>query len=120
MKGDRASGSNTFPLVFGKVPAILLALLLIAFALAVAIKNADPLASSATIVSLPFFIFTAIRRLDRDILRSIRYPIFILNFFTMAVYPWLFIPVFFVFYVSKYYYWHRFDLHYPTFLVDND
>ena len=29
------------------------------------------------------------------------------------------IPVVIVYYCSKYYYWHRFDIHYPTFLVDS-
>jgi hypothetical protein len=53
-------------------------------------------------------------------LRAIRYPIFILNFFVLSVYPWLFVPLVLTYYVSKYYYWHRFNLHYPTFLVEHD
>jgi hypothetical protein len=43
-----------------------------------------------------------------------------LNFFTLSIYPWLFVPLLVTFYLSKYYYWHRFDLHYPTFLIDHD
>jgi hypothetical protein len=58
--------------------------------------------------------------MDKDILRAIRYPIFILNFFALSVYPWLFVPLVLTYYVSKYYYWHRFNLHYPTFLVEHD
>ena len=31
----------------------------------------------------------------------------------------IFFAIFFIFYFSKYYYWHRFKIHYPTLLVDN-
>ena len=120
MKGDAETGDKTFPVVFGKTPTMILSLILICAAFIVALNQGDPLASTATLVSIPFFLFTAIRRKDRDVLRSIRYPIFILNFFTLSVYPWLFLPLAITYYLSKYYYWHRFDLHYPTFLVDHD
>ena len=39
---------------------------------------------------------------------------------SLSYYPWLVVPLLCTYYLSKYYYWHRFDLHYPTFLVDND
>ena len=120
MKGDAESRDQTFPLVFGKTSTILLSLLLICGAFIFALYVADPRASTAILVSLPFFIFAAIRQLDKDVLRAIRYPIFILNFFALSVYPWLFVPLIITFYLSKYYYWHRFNLYYPTFLVDND
>ena len=80
----------------------------------------DPLAATATLVSLPFFIFAILRRLNKDVIRAIRYPIFIYNFFVLSYYPLLGIPLIIIYYFSKYYYWHRFDLHYPTFLVEND
>jgi 4-hydroxybenzoate polyprenyltransferase len=120
MKGDAEMGDQTFPIVFGKTPTMILSLLLICAAFIFALKQPDPLASTAALVSIPFFLFTAIRRMEKDVLRAIRYPIFILNFFTLSVYPWLFVPLVVTYYLSKYYYWHRFDLHYPTFLVEND
>ena len=61
-----------------------------------------------------------IRRMKKDVLRAIRYPIFILNFFAFTIYPLLFVPLMITYCLSKYYYWHRFELHYPTFLVDYD
>jgi len=120
MKGDTESGDRTFPIVYGKIPTLLLSLILICAAFIFALYYGDPLASTAILVSIPFFIISVLRRLEKDVLRAIRYPIFILNFFTLSVYPWLFVPLMITFYLSKYYYWHRFDLHYPTFLVDND
>ncbi|MBC8257270.1 MAG: UbiA family prenyltransferase [Candidatus Marinimicrobia bacterium] len=120
MKGDSTSGDKTFPIVFGKTLTLLISLTFVIIAFTIALENNDPLASTATIVSIPFFIFAFIRRMDKDILRAIRYPIFILNFFVLSVYPLLFIPLAVTYYVSKYYYWHRFNLHYPTFLVEHD
>ncbi len=119
MKSDDAD-VRTFPILFGFSTSILISLSMVSIALYVSMKQADPLASTATLVSLPFFIFAVVRRLNKDILRAIRYPIFILNFFALPYYPWLVVPLFCTYYLSKYYYWHRFDLHYPTFLVDND
>ena len=120
VKGDIEAGDKTFPIVYGKGLTIILSFLLISVAFVFGLVCGDPLVSTASIVSLPFFLFTALRRSEKDVLRSIRYPIFILNFFALAIYPWLFIPLIITFYLSKYYYWHRFNLHYPTFLVDHD
>jgi hypothetical protein len=102
------------------MPILLLALIFFCVAFVFSLHHGDPLASTASLVSIPFFVFSVIRRFKQDVLRAIRYPIFILNFFTLSIYPMLFIPIAITFYLSKYYYWHRFDLHYPTFLVDHD
>jgi hypothetical protein len=80
----------------------------------------DPLASITLITSAPFFLYALIRSMKRDFKRAFIYPLFIINFFCMTIFPFLFIPCFFVFYLSKYYNWHRFDIHFPTFLVEND
>jgi hypothetical protein len=114
------SDMRTIPIMFGFSASIMISLLMVSIALYVSLQHADPLASTATLVSLPFFIFAAVRQMNKDILRAIRYPIFILNFFTLPYYPLLVVPLFCTYYLSKYYYWHRFDLHYPTFLVDHD
>ena len=118
--GDTESGNRIFPVMFGKISTLILSLIFICVAFVFALQHGDPLASTAALVSIPFFVFTVIRRFEKDVLRAIRYPIFILNFFTLSIYPWLFVPLVITFYLSKYYYWHRFDLHYPTFLVDHD
>ena len=120
MKKKTGSEDKTFPVLYGKISILLLSLIIICVAFVFAVYHRDPLASTSVLVSIPFFVFAVIRRFEKDILRAIRYPIFILNFFTLSIYPWLFVPLFITYYLSKYYYWHRFDLHYPTLLVDND
>lgn len=80
----------------------------------------EPLLAICTLSSMPFYIFALFRNMDKDILRTVKYPIFIFNFFIATIFPFLAIAVIIVFYISKYYFWHRFDIHYPTFLVEND
>ena len=120
IKGDVSEGANTFSVKFGRRVTSILATFIVMIAFYLSYQNSDPIASTASLSSIPFFIFALIRDLDKDILRAIRYPIFLLNFFAFVVYPWLFISVLIIYYFSKYYYWHRFNLHYPTFLVEND
>ena len=120
IKGDTSESANMFSVVFGRRTTSIIATLIVILAFYLSYENSDPIASTASLSSIPFFMFALFRNLDKDILRAIRYPIFLLNFFVFAVYPWLFVSVFIIYYISKYYYWHRFDLHYPTFLVEND
>ena len=119
-RGGNDSDVKIIPTVFEHTTSLLIILLMVSLAVYFSLKLADPLSSTATLVSLPFFIVAAFRRLNKDIVRAIRYPIFILNFFSLTYYPLLIVPLLCTYYLSKYYYWHRFDLHYPTFLVDND
>ena len=113
-------GTPKIPFVLENSMSLMLSLFMVSVAFYISLKIIDPIASTAILVSLPFFIFAAFRRLNKDILRAIRYPIFIVNFFALPFYPWLVVPLLYTYYLSKYYYWHRFNLHYPTFLVDND
>lgn len=119
MKGDGESKVKTFPIAYGKITTIIISVLFIIPAQYISLMNEDPLASTSIIVSMPFYAFALFRQLDKDIIRAIRYPIFTLNFFVMGIYPWLFIPVTVVFYLSKYYYWHRFNIHYPTLIIED-
>ena len=96
----------------------IIALLLILIALIIALILKDPLASTAIATSIFFFIYSFIRSKKKDFLRAIRYTIAIFNFFIITVYPLLFFTLVILFYLSKYYYWHRCNIHYPTFLVD--
>ncbi|MBI44615.1 MAG: hypothetical protein CMG66_00415 [Candidatus Marinimicrobia bacterium] len=80
----------------------------------------NPFLSISSICSLPFLLYALFRNLNKDLSRSVKYPLFVFNFFISTIYPYMFIPLILIFYISKYYYWHRFDIHFPTFLVEND
>ena len=119
IKGDKIDDIQTFALFYGEKTTVSISLIANILAFLIAFNSNDPLASVVLIVSFPFFIYALLRGMKKDILRAIRYPISIINLFAMTIYPYLFIPVFIIFYLSKYYYWHRFNLHYPTMLVDD-
>ena len=84
------------------------------------IINHDPLLSIVVITSITFYFYSFLRSEYKDLIRSFTYPLAIFNLFLMTIFPYLFIFHFILFYISKYYNWHRFDIHHPTFLVDND
>ena len=118
--GDEKFGKKSFSIIFGRMTTNIVAFILVLISFCLGIYLNDPLLSISTICSIPFFLYAIIRNKDKDVLRAIRYPIFILNFFASTIYPYLFLITLIIFYLSKYYYWHRFNLHYPTFLVNND
>ena len=99
---------------------ILVCLLILVLCLFLGIVNDDPLLSIIISTSIGFYFYSFIRSEQKDFIRSFIYPLAIFNFFLMTIFPYLFIFHFIIFYTCKYYNWHRFDIHYPTFLVEND
>ena len=97
-----------------------ISLLLLLIVLVTALKINEPLLAICSACSIPFLYFYFFRNLNKDLKRTFIYPLFIFNFFISTIYPYLGISLIFIFYISKYYYWHRFDKNYPTFLVKND
>tara|TARA_Y100001968_G_scaffold116093_2_gene105453 strand:+ start:4199 stop:5173 length:975 start_codon:yes stop_codon:yes gene_type:complete len=118
IKGDLKIGKKTFPIKFGERFTIFFAMMAVLIAFLMGIGNNDPVISTASLVSLPFYIFNLFSLKLNNVLRTIRFSVFNLGFFLMSVYPYLFLINFINFYLIKYYYWHRFDIHYPSFLID--
>ena len=86
----------------------------------IAYYNNDPLGTTSLSVSFPFYLFLVLRGMERDLIRAIRYPLFLLIFFIFTIYPLLMIPMVIIYYLSKYYYWHRFDIHFPAVAINDD
>jgi hypothetical protein len=80
----------------------------------------DPIASTASITIFPFLIMILIRNSHIDLLRAIRYSLLILAVFLFSTYPQFIWFSFGIYFLSKYYYWHRFDFHYPKIVLEND
>ena len=118
--GDTVTNKNTLTVVLGDRMTILFATILCISSFLIALFIKEPLCSTASLTSIPFFLFAVFRGEDKDVMRAIRYPILLLNFYVLTIYPLLFFPIMSFYYISKYYYWHRFSIHYPTLLVDND
>lgn len=80
----------------------------------------DPISSTASITILPFLIMVLIRNSHIDLLRAIRYSLLILAVFIFSTYPQFIWTSIGIYILSKYYYWHRFDFHYPKLVLEND
>ena len=120
IEGDKETNKKTFTVMYGVRNTVILSTFMCVFSLLLGLYLWEPLSSTAALSALPFFLFATFRGQNKDIIRSIRYPILLLNFYVLTIYPLLIFPVFISYYLTKYYYWHRFSIHYPTLLVDND
>ena len=81
----------------------------------------DPVVSHYSLIILPFYIYGFFRGFPKDSIRSFIYPIMVINILlSWTLFPYLFLFVFIVFYISKYYYWHRFDIHFPKFVIEEN
>ena len=79
----------------------------------------DPITSHFSIITIPFLIYAFIRAENKDYIRLFTYAILVLNILlSWTLFPFLFVAQFFIFYLSKYYYWHRFNIHFPKFVID--
>ena len=78
----------------------------------------DPVLTVASIVSLPFYIYGIVRKTENDLVRMLRYSVFLFSFFPLTFYPLLSIAFIFNFYFCKYYFWHRYKIHFPAFAID--
>jgi len=118
--GDKLIDKRTFSLEYGNSRSILISAVLVLAVIVISlwIGPTDTLIAHASVCSFPFFIYALFRGLEKDIVRAIRYPVFLLNFFTSIYFPYLSLAVVLVYFISKYYYWHRFDLHYPALAMD--
>ena len=119
-EGDEAIDKKTLTVAFGTKNTVILATILCFLSFLIGLYIDEPLSSTASLTSIPFFLFAMFRGKAKDILRAIRYPIFLLNFYVLTIYPLLIFPLLLFYYISKYYYWHRLSLHYPTLLVEDD
>ncbi|MAA51233.1 MAG: hypothetical protein CMG76_01715 [Candidatus Marinimicrobia bacterium] len=119
-EGDRKSNRITIPQNIGIRFTSIIAFLMCLFSFFIGLLLEEPLSVVCSISSIPFFLYLIFRGKEKDVIRSIRYPILLINFYLFMIFPLLFYPIVITYYISKYYYWHRFSLHYPTLLVDND
>jgi len=81
----------------------------------------DPITSHFSIITIPFLCYAFFRSSKRDFVRSYNYPIMIMNvLLSWTLFPFLFLAQFIVYYISKYYYWHRFNVHFPKFVIEQN
>jgi len=80
----------------------------------------DPILSHFSIITIPFLFYAFFRSQKKDFIRSFTYPIMVINILlSWTIFPLLLIFQLVIYYISKYYFWHRFKIHFPTFLVED-
>ena len=81
----------------------------------------DPILTHFSIIVIPFLFYSFFRLKNKDFIRSYSYPIMIMNILiSWTLYPILLIIQLFIYYFSKYYYWHRFNIHFPKFVIEEN
>ena len=105
---------------FNKRHMIYLALILFILSFLIGMKFLDPLLSTLSLSCVPFILYACLRGMEKDFTRVITYSVLFLNLYIFTIHPFLFFPSLIVYYLSKYYYWHRFDLHYPSLIIGDD
>ena len=115
-EGDRLSNRCTIPQNIGVRFTSIIAFLMCFLSFLIGLYIEEPLSVVCSISSVPFFLFLIFRGKEKDIVRAVHYPILLVNFYIFMIFPLLLYPVVITFYLSKYYYWHRFSLHYQLYL----
>ncbi len=113
---------NNFNIINDNKRKISLASILMLFIIfIISFSNNNPALSHFSLISIPFFIYSFLRGEDKDFIRSYTYPILVANvLISWTLYPLLLIFQILMYYLSKYYYWHRFNVHYPKFVIDEN
>jgi len=113
---------NNFNIINDNKRKISLACILMLFIIfIISFSNNNPALSHFSLISIPFFIYSFLRGEDKDFIRSYTYPILVANvLISWTLYPLLLIFQILMYYLSKYYYWHRFNVHYPKFVIDEN
>tara|TARA_B100001142_G_scaffold327183_1_gene384229 strand:- start:3603 stop:4070 length:468 start_codon:yes stop_codon:yes gene_type:complete len=102
-----------------KIAFLSLAMMIILFF--ISFNNHDPILTHFSLIVIPFLAYSFFRSKNRDFIRSYGYPIMIMNILlSWTLFPFLLIFQLIIYYLSKYYYWHRFDIHFPKFVIEEN
>ena len=83
-------------------------------------RMGDPVISTASIITIPFFAVALVVTRAEHIIRAFKYPIMILAFFVSVRYPWLCVAMFLNFNVIRLYNYFRHGVISPTLKVSYD
>ncbi len=115
VKGDRVAGKKTLAVVHGTKKVILWASLLYAIGLIITIAVVDYQALLFYLLSLPFFVKSIATRQVPDAIRTTKFGIL---FFALSIclrWPYYLGLMVAGFFITKWYFKHRFDFEYPNF-----
>ncbi len=116
MEGDRNDGASTTAVKFGDSTSLFIGVVMLLFALISAILLSDLLIIVTSVISLPLLIKALVSKQRKFITLYMRGGSYVLIFLVGILFPWYFLILLFIFFISKYYYKYRFDINYPELL----
>ena len=114
IKGDRETGKNTFAVQYGVRLTVVWALIIEIVTVGLAYYFQEWIVFYPGLVMIPFFIYALSKKHVSDVLRATKFSVFSMAITVCVVFPWFLIPVFIVFFGSKWYYKKRFGFDYPN------
>jgi len=114
-EGDEKTGKITFGVRYGIKRTVVLALAVEICAVGLALLFRDWLLFFPGLVVLPLFVLSAVKRTLAEVIRATKFSVLALAVAVCVVFPLYLLPVFIVFFLSKWYYGKRFDFNYPSF-----
>jgi len=114
MEGDRKTGKTTLAVRWGKEKVIVLSCCLVAVAILLSFLVRDIPFLLASSLSLPFFVYSALKKTERSIVLTTKVSILLLSIAAGIFYPWYFAVLILGFLGTRFYYKVRFNLDYPT------
>ncbi len=112
--GDREIGKRTFVVAFGPRWTIRAgtALEMLSGILAFALR--DPVIFVPALAAAPFFLYASLRPRMENVVRAIKFPILFLALSVCYFFPPYIVLLVVTYLFSKWYYWQRFGLRYPS------
>ena len=116
-KIKKTSNFTKKSIIFNSLISVLMLIILFI----ISFNDSNPIYSHYSLIISPFYFFALFRAKDKDFYRAYNYPIMIMNvLISWTIYPILLVFQLFVYYFSKYYYWHRFNFHFPKFVIEEN
>ena len=115
LKGDTHANKRTFGVRYGVKATARWALILEIITVGLAGYFRDWILFIPALAVLPLFIWGATRSTVEEVMRATKYSVAALAVGVCVVFPLYLVPVFFVFFLTRWYYKARFDFDYPNF-----
>jgi 4-hydroxybenzoate polyprenyltransferase len=113
IEGDREDGAITTGVKFGEKNTLVICFTLLLFSFIFAIIFMDWLLIISSFFSIPLVVLTFIKRKRETVTLFMRGGSYIFIILVGFLFPWFFILLIFLFFLSKFYYRKRFGINYP-------
>ncbi len=115
IEGDAEAGKITIGVKYGFAISIFLALIFEILTVAMSFYLKEFILFFPALLSLPLFVTTAITQKLDDALRTVKFSVLFTSIAVCIKFPYYFVLIVAIFYLSKWYYKKRFNIDYPKF-----